>query len=123
MKKFLLLCAAFLVTMHSSFAADCLCKKPGFTEEDETTAIYGFMAYKLKTSDIRDITVTETIPYAIGAPKCEIECLNIRNTIKKINVGYVLGSKLCAVVLRVTMMSKGAGFRSKIKQKLPPVCE
>lgn len=125
MKKSILLAAALLVTANSSFA-DCKCGLPSYTEDDETTAIYNFMASGVNATDIREITVTETIPYTtyrIGLTKCEVECLNKANSVRKLHVEFVRSSKLCSVNLKVTMKSKRRGFKSVVKQKYAPVCQ
>lgn len=58
-----------------------------------------------------------------GLTKCQVQCLNTENSIRKLNVEFVKDGKLCNVDLKVTMTSKRRGFKSKVKQKYAPVCE
>jgi hypothetical protein len=154
MKKIILLGSAFLLTMNASFA-DCGCGVPSFSFTNEETAVSNFVANKFDNALVRNMTLTETLPFAVynpmtdpmrgpryygpmrgtfggmwgvefertGMTKCEVECANIENSVKKYDVEFLSGNKICSVNLKVTMMSKRNGFKSVVKQKLAPVCE
>jgi hypothetical protein len=149
MKKIFLLGAAFLLSMNASFAS-CKCS-PTFTESDVSSALESFMASKVgvDAGSIRDVSLTANLRYATynmftdptmvvhhnprngmlndmqlsGLTRCEVDCLNSKNSVKKFAVEFVKADKVCTMGLKVTMTSKRHGFKSKVKQSYAPVCE
>ena len=148
MKKILLLTSAFLLTMNASFAS-CLCDAPTFTNEDEAAAVAKFVSSKLGSNEVVKMTLTKKLAFArydpfkdptryspnrdrfgglggydgLGMTRCEVECANIENTVNKYDVEFKDGASSCTVNLKVTMMSRGSGFKSSVKQKYAPVCQ
>lgn len=63
-----------------------------------------------------------TIDVRTGPTKCEAECSNKENSVRKFDVEFVKADKVCVVNLKVTMTSRGETFNTLVKQKYAPVC-
>lgn len=147
MKKLMILCAAFLLTMNASFASSC---EPKFDDADIMTAVENFVASKLG-GKLEVLTLVATRPYkterqlitrtfdpsfcvdamdrgcrsfntVIYPTPEEVACVNSANSDQTYSVGFSLNGSKCMVNLKVVMTSGFRSFKSNVKQTQAPVC-